>query len=240
MREARRAGMIAASTPATIATTVNATSSVTGSCSATPYFDSAWVIERGEEDPERNAHRRADQRRDDALVADHAPRLAAGHADRAQHPELTRALVDGQHERVDHPEQAHDHARSRAARRASSGSISSPSARLLSNSAWVVTFASGIAGRGLGERRLRAAVDERERVLRARERAVERLLRDRDVAEQRVHLGGSWMPTTRSLSVLPLEDCTVELPTFRSCPRRSSCSRSRCGRPARRASRAAS
>jgi len=39
MREARRAGMIAASTPATIATAVNTTSSVTGICSPTPYFD---------------------------------------------------------------------------------------------------------------------------------------------------------------------------------------------------------
>ena len=50
-RDARRAGMIAASTPAAIATTVNATSSVTGSSRPTPYFDSAWVISAARKTP---------------------------------------------------------------------------------------------------------------------------------------------------------------------------------------------
>ena len=53
----------------------------------------------------------------DALVADHPPDLAAGHADGPQHPELARALEHREDERVDDPEQADDHATARAARR---------------------------------------------------------------------------------------------------------------------------
>ena len=44
-----------------------------------------------------------------ALVADHAPHLAARHADRAQHPELAGALEGREHERVDDAEQGDDH-----------------------------------------------------------------------------------------------------------------------------------
>ena len=49
---------------------------------------------RAEEQAYGRAQRRADQRCDDRLVADHAARLTAGHADRAQHADLTRALDD--------------------------------------------------------------------------------------------------------------------------------------------------
>ena len=68
----------------------------------------ALVEERGEPDPERDPERRADQRGDHRLVPDHPARLAPGHADRAQHPELARALEDGQDERVHDPEEADD------------------------------------------------------------------------------------------------------------------------------------
>ena len=61
-----------------------------------------------QEDPERESERRADQRGDDALVADHAARLAPRHPDRTQHPELARPLEDRQRERVHHPEEADD------------------------------------------------------------------------------------------------------------------------------------
>ena len=59
--------------------------------------------------PEHDADEGADERGDHALVPDHPPRLPARQADRAQHPDLTRALEDGEHERVDDPEQTHDH-----------------------------------------------------------------------------------------------------------------------------------
>ena len=44
----------------------------------------------------------------DALVPDHPPDLTAGHPDRPQHPDLARPLEDGEHERVDDPEEADD------------------------------------------------------------------------------------------------------------------------------------
>ena len=46
---------------------------------------------------------------DHRLGADHPAHLAPAHPDRAQHPELARALVHGQRERVDDAEQGHDH-----------------------------------------------------------------------------------------------------------------------------------
>ena len=64
--------------------------------------------QRAEHDPEQDPERAADQRGDHALVPDHAPHLPPGHADRAQHPELARALEHRQHERVHDPEQADD------------------------------------------------------------------------------------------------------------------------------------
>ena len=53
-----------------------------------------------EPDADRDAERGADQRRDDALVPDHVPHLAARHPDRAEHAELARALEHGEDERV--------------------------------------------------------------------------------------------------------------------------------------------
>src|SRR6266545_7072913 len=63
-----------------------------------------------EQHPEREPEGRTDQGRDDRLVPDHAPRLATGQADGPEHPDLARPLEDGQHQRVDHAEQAHDDA----------------------------------------------------------------------------------------------------------------------------------
>ena len=64
--------------------------------------------ECGEEDAERESEGGADESGDDALVADHPPHLASGHADCAQHAELAGAFEDGEHECVDDPEQADD------------------------------------------------------------------------------------------------------------------------------------
>ena len=63
--------------------------------------------------------------------ADHAARLPPRHADRAQHAELARPLEDGQHERVDHAEQARRSRRARAARRRGSSRRSSQAERAL-------------------------------------------------------------------------------------------------------------
>src|SRR3954469_11150567 len=63
--------------------------------------------DRRQEHAEREPERRADQRRDDALVAHHPASLAAAHADRAQHPELTGPLEHRQDHGVHHSEQAH-------------------------------------------------------------------------------------------------------------------------------------
>ena len=75
----------------------------------TPSSESATRDERRQEHADGDSERGADQRRHDALVPDHPAHLAARHADRPQHPELTSALEDGQDERVHHPEQADDH-----------------------------------------------------------------------------------------------------------------------------------
>ena len=107
--EARRAGMIAAAMPASTATSVNAASMPTGIDIADVVLRQRLRDQRGQQDPQREPERGADQRRDHALVADHPPRLPAGHADRAQHAQLAGPLEDRQHERVDHAEQRHDH-----------------------------------------------------------------------------------------------------------------------------------
>src|SRR5918995_6133251 len=65
--------------------------------------------ERAEHDAEDDPQRPADQGGDHALVPDHPPHLAPRHPDRAQHPELSRALEDCEHERVHDPEEADDH-----------------------------------------------------------------------------------------------------------------------------------
>ena len=89
-----------------------------GTAKTMPSSESARVVSDGEEEADRHPERRADQRRDDALVADHPPHLAPRHADRAEHPELARPLEDRQDERVDDAEEADDHGERRAARRA--------------------------------------------------------------------------------------------------------------------------
>ena len=61
-----------------------------------------------EHETERDAERAADQRRDHALVTDHAADLPPRHPDRAQHPELARPLEHRQDERVHDAEQADD------------------------------------------------------------------------------------------------------------------------------------
>ena len=92
----------------TIATIVRTTSCTHGIAKRTSYSESARLTSSREEDAEREPDRRADERRDDALLADHPAHLAPRHPDRAQHPDLARALVDREHERVDHPEDAHE------------------------------------------------------------------------------------------------------------------------------------
>ena len=62
-----------------------------------------------EDEPEDDADHRPDQRGDHTLVADHPPRLPAGHADRPQHADLAGALEDSEHQRVDDAEEAHEH-----------------------------------------------------------------------------------------------------------------------------------
>ena len=105
-RAARRAGKIAARIPARIAAITN-TTSVPDRDREGGVFDRLPDHQR-EHDADGDPERGADQGGDDALVADHAAHLAAGHADRAQHAELAGALEDGQHERVDDPEEADD------------------------------------------------------------------------------------------------------------------------------------
>ena len=88
VRAARRAGRTAASTPATTATTANASERA-----GRDGEGEALLAERGgdggrEHEAQADAARRADQRRDDALVAHHPPHLAAGHADRPERAEL--------------------------------------------------------------------------------------------------------------------------------------------------------
>ena len=73
------------------------------------YSASARLTRAARKIPERQPDRGADQRRDDALLAHHPAHLAARHPDRAQHPDLACPLVDREDERVDHPEDAHEH-----------------------------------------------------------------------------------------------------------------------------------
>ena len=106
---ARRAGVIAASSPAITATTDEHDQLADRQLEAKVVLAERARHERRQEDPERQPERRPDQRRDHALVPDHPPRLPSRHPDRAQHPQLPRPLEDGQRERVHHPEEADDH-----------------------------------------------------------------------------------------------------------------------------------
>ena len=140
-RAARRAGKIAATMPTTIVAIAKTISCPTGS--EKTMKSTRADEQRAEHDPEHDADHAADQRGDHALVADHPAHLAPRHADRAQHPELARALEDRQHERVHDPEQADDRPTARAARRGRSGSRSAPPIWLSMNSCFVCTFAFG-------------------------------------------------------------------------------------------------
>ena len=107
--EARRAGQMPARTPAmpaAIRTTMMPTTGIAE--------DEAVVLERldcGDRDaePDHGADQGADHRRDQRLVADHPADLRLRGADRAQHPDLARPLVDRQDEGVDDAEEADDH-----------------------------------------------------------------------------------------------------------------------------------
>ena len=91
-RAARRAGTIAASTPGDGGDDGERDQRADRDREAQPLAAQRRGGERGQEQPDGDAERGADQRGDHALVADHAAHLAAAHADRPQHPQLARAL----------------------------------------------------------------------------------------------------------------------------------------------------
>ena len=70
-----------------------------------PRSLSATVVSHAKSDADRRAEQAADDRGDDALVADHAPHLVRRGADGAQQAELARALVDRQEQAVGDSEQ---------------------------------------------------------------------------------------------------------------------------------------
>ena len=107
---ARRAGKIAARMPTKIAAIAKMISCVDGNHEHDRSH--AGDQQAAEHEPEHDPEHGADQRGDHALVPDHPPRLATRHADRAQHPDLARALEHRQDERVDDAEEA-DHDRER-------------------------------------------------------------------------------------------------------------------------------
>src|SRR4029450_13367286 len=57
--------------------------------------------QRPENDSEHDPERTADQGRDHALMSDHPANLPAGHADRPETGDLSRALEDREDERID-------------------------------------------------------------------------------------------------------------------------------------------
>ncbi len=116
-RAARRAGHSEASIPASAAPTTSASSVPIGNVRRKPSASSGRLIASANSDAEHEPEQRADQRRDDGLQAHDPLDLAARHADRAQQPELARALEDRQRERVDDPEQRRRSATAPAARR---------------------------------------------------------------------------------------------------------------------------
>ncbi len=92
--------------PTRIAATANTISCATGSVKS---MKSTRATSRAPSAiPSRIPSAAADRRGDDALVSNHPPHLPAGHPDRAQHPDLTRPLEDGEDERVHDPEEAHE------------------------------------------------------------------------------------------------------------------------------------
>ena len=154
----------------------------------------AAPIKRRQQDPERDPEGGAQQRGDDALVADHPPDLTAAHADRAQHAELAGALEDRQHERVDDPEQA-DHDRKRQQHVEEVEQRGQPLELVVDELRLVLELGVREAGQGrvqpvgVGRRDAAPHVDEREQVLGVLILAVEQGLRDRDVTVGRRALG---------------------------------------------------
>ena len=100
-RAARRAGAIAPIAPTTTASSRNTRSCGTGTLKPTPRSSTANRQPR-EEDADGRPEQAADQRRDD--VADQSPHLRRRRADRPEHAELARALVDRQEQAVRDPE----------------------------------------------------------------------------------------------------------------------------------------
>ena len=100
------------------ASTRKKTSWPTGSEKPSPRSSSACDTRKREEHADRRAQQPADHRGDHALVQHHAAHLPARAADRAQQPELARALVDRQEQRVGDAEHRDHEAHRRAARRA--------------------------------------------------------------------------------------------------------------------------
>src|SRR5262249_3959658 len=107
-RAARWAGETAAPAPAAAATQPKVSEIGRGQVEADADAGQSAGDGCGEGDAERESEGGADESGDDAFVADHPSRLPPGHADRSQHAELAGAFEDGEHERVDDPEQADD------------------------------------------------------------------------------------------------------------------------------------
>ena len=165
-----------------------------GSSKPSPRSPERLRHEEGEQQPDGGSEQAADDGGDDALVADHPPHLAAGRADGAQQPELARALVDRQEERVGDPEQR-DHDAHRQQRVEQVDELVELVARSASRySAWDSTSRSGrrecrarrAARRPRGVRAARQVGKDEPRVARGRDRANRAAGDDRALQQLRV------------------------------------------------------
>ncbi len=107
--EARRAGQMPARTPAIAARIRTTTMPTTGIERTRPSSSSALTAATPIPNADHRSDDRSDHRGDHRLVADHAPDLALGGADRAQHPELALALEHREDEGDDDADEAEDH-----------------------------------------------------------------------------------------------------------------------------------
>src|SRR5215210_6697589 len=107
-RDARRAGRAAARSPAPTAMSAKTTSGASGSENATPSSARACVTSPARAMPSGRPSA-APISAVITLSCRTTPGLPPRHPDRAQHPQLARALEDREHDRVHHAEQAHDH-----------------------------------------------------------------------------------------------------------------------------------
>ena len=82
--------------PTTIANTISETIWPIGNENVIPSPSSAWITTNAKNSPSTSPSSAPKTRRDHALVAHHPPHVAPRHADRAQQPELARALEDRQ------------------------------------------------------------------------------------------------------------------------------------------------